>query len=271
MYTLSETEQMKITETPSSDRNSTFVIEPLLPGYGMTVGHSLRRVLLTSLRGAAVSYVNIDGVDHEFTTLKGMKEDVVDVILNLKTLRVRSESDEPITLKLSKKGPGVVTAADFDPSADISIADPDHHLATLDKDGKLSMTVTIERGHGYVPTEQKNREGLPLGTIAVDSIFTPIKKVQYEVDRTRVGGRTDFDRLSLELTTDGTITPAEAMAYASQILVEHFGIVKDAASTSAEEQAASRLATPKKATKKSRSTGSGQAAKKPAKKSAAKK
>ncbi len=247
MYTLPETGNVKISETPSSDRNSTFVIEPLMPGYGMTLGHSLRRVLLTSLRGAAASYVKIDGVDHEFTTLKGMREDVVDLILNLKTLRVRSASEEPVILKLSKKGPGAITAADFDPHAEIEIADPDHHLATLDKDGKLSMTVTVERGHGYLPTEQKDREGLPLGTIAIDSIFTPIKKVHYEVDHTRVGGRTDYDRLSLELTTDGTVAPAEAMRYASQILVEHFTLVKDAAETALAQAVA---APKKKATKK---------------------
>lgn len=251
MYTLPETERMTITEQPESDRVSTFVIEPLSPGYGMTVGHSLRRVLLTSLEGAAVAYVKIQGVDHEFSTVKGMREDVVDLILNLKTLRVRSESDAPVVLKLEKKGAGTVTAADFAPNADVAIADPEHYLATLDKDGKLSMEVTIEKGQGYLPTEKKDREKLPIGTIAVDSIFTPIKRVHYDVEHTRVGDRTDFDKLSIELTTDGTVTPAEAMVHASQILTEHFTIVRDAAQASV-DAAATQSVKPKKAAKKTK-------------------
>lgn len=229
MYTLPDTERVAITENPVSDRVSTFVIEPLSPGYGMTLGHSLRRVLLTSLPGAAVSYVRIDDADHEFTTLKGMREDVVELVLNLKGLRVRSHSDEPIILQLKKKGPGAVTAADFTPNADVEIADPDHLLCTLEKDGRLSMEVTVECGVGYEPTERKVREKLPIGTIAVDSIYTPIKRVHYDVEHTRVGGQTDYDKLTLELTTDGTITPAAAMEHASKILVEHFGLVRDAA------------------------------------------
>lgn len=241
-------DQIKITQESISDQEARFVIEPLLPGYGMTVGHALRRVILNSLRGAAVSYVKIDGADHEFATLKGMKEDVVDLILNLKTLRVRSESEEPVVIKLSKKGAGKVTAADFEASSDVEIIDKDHYLTTLDKDGKLSMEVTIERGRGYITTEQKVDEKLPLGTIAVDSIFSPIKKIHYEVTNTRVGGQTDYDKLTLEITTDGTVTPAEAFEYAAEILVNHFSIVKEAVGQLASE------AKPKKA-----------AAKKPAK------
>lgn len=228
MYTLPDTERVTITEHKDSDRVSTFTIEPLSPGYGMTIGHSLRRVLLTSLEGAAVSSVKIEGVDHEFTTLKGMQEDVVELILNLKALRVRSDSDEAVSLHLSKKGPGVVTAADFEPNALVTIADPDHHLATLAKDGKLVMDITIEKGRGYVPVERKRRDGSTIGTIAIDSVFTPIKRVHYEVEHTRVGGKTDYDKLILELTTDGTVTPAEAMNHASKILVEHFQLVQQA-------------------------------------------
>lgn len=250
MYTLPDTERMTITEQSASERVSTFVIEPLAPGYGMTIGHSLRRVLLTSLEGAAVSYVKINGVDHEFTTLKGMKEDIVELILNLKALRVRSESNEPVVIRLDKKGPGAVTAGDFSPNADITITDPEHHLATLDKNGKLSMEVTVERGRGYVPTERKGQEKLPLGTIAVDSIFSPIKRVHYEVEHTRVGGQTNYDKLTLELTTDGSVTPAAAMGHAAQILVEHFGIVRDAAMATADEAAASTEKPKKKRAKK---------------------
>ncbi len=248
MYTLPDTERMTITEQPTSERVSTFVIEPLVPGYGMTIGHSLRRVLLTSLEGAAVSYVKIAGADHEFTTMKGMKEDIVELILNLKSLRVRSESEQPVVIHLEKKGPGVVTAGDFTANADITIADADHHLATLDKNGKLSMDVTIERGRGYVPTERKGNDKLPLGTIAVDSIFSPIKRVHYDVEHTRVGGQTNYDKLTLELTTDGTVTPADAMGRAAQILVEHFGIVRDAAQAAAQTSAEDKPA--KKTTKK---------------------
>ncbi|MBI2590143.1 DNA-directed RNA polymerase subunit alpha [Candidatus Berkelbacteria bacterium] len=232
MYTLPELENVKVTEESESDRVASFIIEPLLPGYGMTVGHSLRRVLLTSLEGAAVAYVKIQGTDHEFTTLKGMREDIVELILNLKSMRVRLNASEPVLMKLDKKGTGIVTAADFAKHADVDIIDPDHYLATLDKDGKLSMEVTIERGRGYLPTEQKSRDQLPIGTIAVDSIFTPIKKVHYEVEHTRVGGQTDYDKLSLELTTDGSVTPAEAMAHASTILIEHFTLIRDAANKS---------------------------------------
>jgi DNA-directed RNA polymerase subunit alpha len=245
MYTLPDTERVAITETINSDRVSTFTIEPLSPGYGMTLGHSLRRVLLTSLEGAAVSYVKIEGVDHEFTTLKGMREDVVELILNLKAMRLRSESSEPITIHLNKKGPGVVTAGDLDPQADISVADPDHHLATLAKEGKISMDISIEKGRGYLPVERKPRDTHSIGTIGVDSVFTPIKKVHYDVEHTRVGGKTDFDKLIMELTTDGTVTPAEAMAHATQILIEHFSLVNQAATSAI----ASASETPKKAKK----------------------
>ncbi len=253
-------EQIKITQEPISDQEARFVIEPLLPGYGMTIGHALRRVILNSLRGAAVSYVKIEGADHEFATLKGMKEDVVDLILNLKTLRVRSESDEPVVIKLSKKGAGKVTASDFDANSEVEIVDKDHYLTTLDKDGKLSMEVTIEKGRGYLATEQKTGEKLPLGTIAVDSIFSPIKKVHYEVANTRVGGQTDYDKLTLELTTDGTVSPAEAFEYASQILVDHFSITKEAvgqliaeAKPKSKPKKAAKKPTAKKATKTKKS------------------
>ncbi len=246
MYTLPDTERVTITETAQSDRVSTYVIEPLSPGYGMTVGHSLRRVLLTSLEGAAVSYVKITGVDHEFSTLKGMREDVMDLIINLKGMRIRSESAEPVTLKLSKKGPGKVVAGDFAAHADITLADPDHELATLEKDGKLDMEVTVERGRGYVTTDRKQQDKLPIGTIAVDSVYTPIKKVHYDVEHTRVGGQTDYDKLTLELTTDGTVSPAEAMQHAAKILVEHFQLVGEAAAQSIAQAEESPAKTSKK-------------------------
>lgn len=254
MNILEGLDQIKITQQLVSDREAKFVIEPLLPGYGMTVGHALRRVILNSLRGAAVSYVKIDGVDHEFSTLKGMKEDVVDLILNLKTMRVRSESDEPVIIKLSKKGPGKVTAGDFEANAQVEIADKDHYLTTLDKDGKLNMQVTIEKGRGYVTTEQKTEEKLPIGTIAVDSIYSPVKKLHYEVTNARVGARTDYDKLMIELVTDGTVTAAEAIEHASEILVEHFSVVKQAVSElkPAKPAKAPKAAKAKKSSKKAK-------------------
>lgn len=229
MTILEDLKEIKISHNIKSDHVSEFIIEPFLPGYGMTVGHALRRVILTSLEGAAVSYVRIEGVDHEFSTLRGMKEDVVDLILNLKKMRVRSDTNDPVTIKLAKKGPAKITAKDFEANADITIADPDHYLATLDKGANLNMEVIIEKGRGYVPVEAKTQQKLPIGTISVDAIFTPIKKVHYNVEKTRVGGKTDFDRLILELTTDGTITPAEALEHAAGILIEHFNIVKNGA------------------------------------------
>lgn len=228
MEILARLENINVTYNPKSDGLGEFIIEPLLPGYGMTVGNALRRVILTSLEGAAISYIKIDGVNHEFSTLKGMKEDVVELILNLKSLRLRLEGSEPVTLKIDKKGPTTITAADFSKNADVTIVDPNHYLATLDKQSRLSMEATIEKGRGYVTTETKNTENLPLGTITIDSIFTPIKKVHYEVQKTRVGGQTDYDRLIMELTTDSSVTPLEAMEKATGILIDHFHLINNA-------------------------------------------
>lgn len=227
MAQLPATDLLKITEITDAPNVATFILEPLSPGFGMTIGNSLRRILLSSLEGAAVSYVRIDGVTHEFATVKGMKEDVVDLIINLKALRVRltDPATTQATVKLQAKGPKTVTAADFAPSTEVEFADPAHHLATLAENGKLSIELVIERGRGYIPAEQKPSEHRPLGTIAVDSIFTPIKKLHYHVDHTRVGGQTDFDKLTLQVTTDGTVHPRDAFAQANMMLMEHLQIV----------------------------------------------
>jgi DNA-directed RNA polymerase subunit alpha len=174
-----------------------------------------------------VSYVRIDGVTHEFTTIKGMTEDVVDLIINLKSLRVRltDPQAESATVRLQVKGPKQVTAADFAPSSEIEFADPSHVLATLGPDGKLGIEVVIERGRGYVPAERKPTDQRPLGTIAVDSIFTPIKKLHYQVDHTRVGGMTNFDKLTIQITTDGTLHPRDALAQATTMLAEHLATI----------------------------------------------
>lgn len=228
MSILSNTELLKVSYKQGKELFAgQFVLEPLLPGYGLTIGHALRRVLLSSLGGAAITSVRIDGVTHEFSTLPGLKEDIVEIILNLKSLRLRLEGDEPATLRLEKKGPGEVKAKDFQKNAVVKIVDENHHIATLDKNGKLVMEVSIKKGHGYEPVENRTEEKLPLGTIAIDSIFTPIKKIHYEVENTRVGGMTNYDKLTLEITTDGSITPTEAFSCANQILIEHFNLISE--------------------------------------------
>ncbi len=228
MYLLPETELMNLSVVKEDHRTGVYILEPLAPGYGITLGNSLRRVLFASLEGSAISAVRIDGVTHEFTTIPGMKEDVVQMILNLKTLRVQLLDDEPTTLRLDVKGAGEITAKDFTTNANVRIVEPDHYLCTLDKAGKLSLEVVVARGRGYVPTEQRKHEQHPLGTITVDSIFTPVKKVHYEVENTRVGGMTNFDKLTLDMTTDGTIHPRTALMQAAQILVDHFTILTQA-------------------------------------------
>lgn len=202
---------------------ATFAIEPLFPGYGMTLGNSLRRVILSSLPGAAVTAVKIEGVSHEFSTIKDVKEDVVDIILNLKQLCVKSHSDEVVSLKLVASGEGVVTAEKFEKNADIEIANPKHVIATLDnKNAKLEMEIFVEKGRGYVPVEKRDGGKIGAGIIAVDALYSPIRRVRYNVESTRVGQMTDLDRLVIEIETNGVIDPKEAINQASAILVDHF-------------------------------------------------
>ncbi len=246
MYLLPETELIKITHTSDKDNSATFVIEPLSPGYGMTIGNSLRRVMLSSLEGSAVSSVKIDGASHEFSALESMREDIVQFILNLKGLPLRLHGDEAATLVLDVKGPGNITAKDFKTNAQIEIIDPTYHLATLEKGGKIRAEVTIEKGRGFVPTEKRTDEKVPLGTILIDSVFTPIKKVHYDVVNTRVGSVTNFDKLTIDITTNGSITPEEAIKRACQILIDHMTLVN--------EEIVIKTVTSK--TKKAKSTGS---------------
>jgi DNA-directed RNA polymerase subunit alpha len=211
-------------KTVKSEGNlATFAIEPLFPGYGMTLGNPLRRVILSSLPGAAVTGVKIEGVSHEFSTIKDVKEDVVDIILNLKQLCVKSHSDEVVSLRLVASGEGVVTAAKFEKNADIEIANPSLVIATLDnKNAKLEMEVFIERGRGYVPVEKRDGGKVGTGVIAVDALYSPIRRVRYNIESTRVGQMTDLDRLVIEVETNGVITPKEAINQAAGILVDHF-------------------------------------------------
>ncbi len=227
-YILPETNLFSIKKESREKNQATFIIEPLSPGYGVTVGNSLRRVLISSLSGAAISSVRIDGVPHEFSTLKGMKEDVVELLLNLKEIRFKLLSEGPVTLQLKVSGPVKVKAGDFKSNPEVEVINCDHYLCSLDKGGSLSLEVNVEKGRGYIPVERRKEEKLPLGTIAIDSIFTPLRKVHFEVENTRVGGITNFDKLTLDITTDGTISPEGALKTASQILLEHFGLVEGA-------------------------------------------
>ena len=221
------TQRPTLVEESITDYRSRFIIEPLEPGFGYTLGNSLRRTLLSSIPGAAVTSIRIDGVLHEFTTVPGVKEDVTDLILNLKELVVSSESDEPVTMYLRKQGPGDVTAADIAPPAGVAIHNPDLHLATINKKGRLEIELVVERGRGYVPATQNKQPGQEIGRIPVASIYSPVLKVTYRVEATRVEQRTDFDRLIVDVETKQSLLPRDAMASAGKTLVELFGLARE--------------------------------------------
>jgi DNA-directed RNA polymerase subunit alpha len=217
-------------EEPSEDPcRSRFVLEPLEPGFGYTLGNSLRRTLLSSIPGASVTSIRVEGVLHEFQTIPGVKEDVTDFILNLKELVVSSENDEPTVMYLRKQGPGVVTAADIAPPAGVEVHNPDLVLATLNDKGRLEVELTVERGRGYVsaPQNQARLGTAEIGRIAVDSIYSPVLKVSYKVEATRVEQRTDFDRLVIDVESKPSTTPRDAMASAGRTLVGLFGLVQE--------------------------------------------
>jgi DNA-directed RNA polymerase subunit alpha len=220
----------KIEWHKGEETNQKFVtIEPCYYGYGTTLGNALRRVLLSSLPGAAVTTVKIQGVQHEFSAIPNVQEDVVEIILNLKRLRIKMQSNEPIKLALKVKGEKVVTAADFEKNPQIEITNPDLVIATLtDKKAELDMEVTITSGRGYVPTENQDKSQLAVGEIAVDSIFTPVVNVSYKVENTRVGQITDYDKLTIYIETDGTVRPEEAFSQGVDMLLEYFQILKNA-------------------------------------------
>ncbi len=215
----------KIKTVSSKKDKGVFVIEPFYPGYGMTIGNSLRRVLLSSLEGSAITGVKIKGVSHEFSALPHVKEDIVEIILNLKAICIKSLSQKTVTLSLKAKGKKKIKAGDIQKSQDIEIINPDLHIATLDNSkAEISIEMRVEKGRGYVPIEERGDEKLPTGMIAVDAIFTPIKRVLYSVEHTRVGRMTNLEKLNLEIITDGTIDPKDALQQASNILVEHFSL-----------------------------------------------
>ncbi len=213
-----------INEEVINANRSRFVISPLEPGYGYTLGNSLRRVLLSSIPGAAVTQIQVDGARHEFSTLPGMVEDIVEFVLNVKNIVVSSDIDEPVTIVLNKSGAGVVTAGDITVPAGIEIHNPELHLATLNEDGKLSVSFTVEAGRGYVSAMHNNSADKAIGVIPVDSIYSPVLRVTYKVEFTRVGQRTDFDKLVLDIETKPVISPKTALASAGKTLVSLFQV-----------------------------------------------
>ena len=220
--------QRPTVEPVGEEQNNTqrFAMGPLDPGFGHTLGNSLRRTLLSSIPGAAVTQVRFDEALHEFTTLNGIKEDITDLILNLKDLLVRMDDDEPVTMRIDKRGPGEATAADIQVRAGVEVLNPALHLAGLNAKGRLALDITVERGRGYVSAD-RNKRSSTIGVIPVDSIFSPVRRVTFDIESVRVEQSTDFDRLVLEIETDGTISPREALASAGDTLRTLVGLVAD--------------------------------------------
>ena len=222
-----EKPNIEIVEISDDQKYGKFVCEPLERGYGTTLGNSLRRIMLSSLPGAAVSQVKIDGVSHEFSSIPGVKEDVTEIIMNLKNLAIKntSSSDDPKVAYIDYTGEGVVRASDIKVDSEVSIMDPDQVIATLSgKDAKLYMEITITKGRGYVGADRNKSDDLPIGTIAVDSIYTPVERVNMTVQNTRVGNMTDYDKLTLDVFTNGTLAPDDAVSLAAKVLSEHLSL-----------------------------------------------
>lgn len=223
-----EKPKIECVEASEDNKYGKFVVEPLERGYGTTLGNSLRRMLLSSLPGVAATSVKIDGVLHEFSTVPGVKEDVTEIILNIKKLAVKLHSDAPKTVYINHEGQGVITAGDIKHDSDVEIINEDLYIATLNEDAKLFMEITLDRGRGYVSAERNGQMMQPvIGVIATDSIYTPVSKVNYTVDNTRVGNITNYDKLTLEVWTDGTSTPMEAVSLAAKIISEHMSLFID--------------------------------------------
>lgn len=219
-----EFEKPNITRIDENKDYGKFVIEPLERGYGTTLGNSLRRVLLASLPGAAVTSINIDGVLHEFDTVPGVREDVMQIILNIKGIAVKSYVEDEKIIELDVEGPAEVTAGDILTDSDIEIVNPDHYLFTIGEGSSLKATMTVNSGRGYVPADENKKDNAPVGTLAVDSIYTPVTKVNYQVEPARVGSNDGFDKLTLEILTNGTIIPEDALGLSARILTEHLDL-----------------------------------------------
>jgi DNA-directed RNA polymerase subunit alpha len=219
-----EFEKPNITKIDENKDYGKFVIEPLERGYGTTLGNSLRRVLLASLPGAAVTSINIDGVLHEFDTVPGVREDVMQIILNIKGIAVKSYVEDEKIIELDVEGPAEITAGDILTDSDIEIVNPDHYLFTIGEGSSLKATMTVNSGRGYVPADENKKDNAPVGTLAVDSIYTPVTKVNYQVEPARVGSNDGFDKLTLEILTNGTIIPEDALGLSARILTEHLDL-----------------------------------------------
>jgi DNA-directed RNA polymerase subunit alpha len=220
-----DTAQPQVKSIENSTSYGKFEIEPLEPGFGTTLGNALRRVLLSTLKGAAVTSVSIEGVAHEFSSIPYVKEDVTEIILNLKGLNLISYSDDPVRLTLDVTGPKEVKASDIQAPSDVEIVNPELYICTLDSNkGRLRMELTVERGKGYVPAERNKREGQPIGVIPIDSIFSPVEKANFVVEKTRVGQSTDYDRLIIEVWTDGTMSPEEAVSHSAELFTQHLNL-----------------------------------------------
>lgn len=234
-------EQISVPQKPKiikeEGNRAVFEIKPCYPGYGVTLGNSLRRVLLASLPGAAITAVKIKGVTHEFSTVPYVLEDVVRIILNLKSIRIKMHSEEAVTLSLKAKGEKEVKASDIETTSDVEIINKNAHIATLtDKKAELEMELRVEKGRGYVSVEQRAKEKLEIGMIAVDAIFSPVRKINYEVEDMRVGERTDYNKLVIDFETDGSITPQESLEQAAKILADHFQVISSIETVSEEKE-----------------------------------
>lgn len=219
-------EQIKVISKEGN--RATFEISPLMPGYGATIANPLRRVLLSSLEGAAVTSIKIKGVDHEFSSISGVQEDVIEIIMNIKKIKFRLHTDGPVKLTLEVKGDKEVTAADIKANADVEVINSDQHIATLtDKKMDFVMELDIEKGVGYVPVEQRQKEKLAIGVIAIDAVFSPVRLVNFKIEDVRVGQRIDYNKVTMEVETDGSIEPEVAMRSASEILINHFNVVHE--------------------------------------------
>ncbi|MFD1430668.1 MULTISPECIES: DNA-directed RNA polymerase subunit alpha [Lacticaseibacillus] len=219
-----EFEKPNITKVDESTNYGKFVVEPLERGYGTTLGNSLRRILLSSLPGAAVASIQIDGVLHEFSTIDGVLEDVTQIILNIKKLALKMNTDEDRTVEIDVTGPATVTAADIVTDSDVEVLNPEQYICTVAEGGHFHIRMTVRTGRGYVAADQNKVDDMPIGVLPVDSIFTPISRVNYQVESTRVGRRNDFDKLTLDVWTNGSISPREAISLAAKILTEHLDI-----------------------------------------------
>ena len=218
-------EEIKVKSGEKQDQfKSELVIEPLERGFGVTLGNALRRILLSSLQGAAITAIKIEGVLHEFSAIPGVSEDVIGIILNLKTLPLKLHSEGQKTLRINAKGPGVITAKDIEVPGDVEVLNPEHKICTLDKNAKFSMEMTVQNGKGYVPASKNKPETTMIGLIPIDALYSPVKQVSYKVENTRVGQTTDYDKLSMSIETDGSITPTDSVALAARILQDQLSL-----------------------------------------------